>query len=309
MTTPVRAVLPSRPLPWITAKTVLLLFYLYGGRLLSRLPPGLFNRVRPVADVAFQILSSHRTNAIVEELTVAFPEVPRSKLLAVRREFASASVRRALDDLLLERGRDKPNCTAFVGREHLDEALAAGRGVLLAGLHWQAGRVARRYLRNAGYPILSMRMERLPRLVTGRLGHDALVTRYADFFRGLHDDEVFNTDRDRSLKMLARLRSNGIVSILMDGFVSEHCTDLPFMGRIRPFPAGIFYLARAAGCPILPIFSRGGMQAVEIEIGRPVPLDRSLPAEQFWRVHLPALVTILENQVRAHPEEWTWTRL
>jgi KDO2-lipid IV(A) lauroyltransferase len=309
MTTPVRAGQTSRPLPWITAKNVLLFLYLYVGRWLSRLPPRLFDLLRPIADGAFQILSLRRTDAIVDELAVAFPETPRPTLLAVRRKFASAAVRRALDDLVLAHGREKPNCTAFIGREHLDEAIAGGKGVLLAGLHWQAGRVARRHLKNSGYPVLSIRMELLPRLVTGRLAHDTLVSRYADFFRGLHDDEVFTDDPERSLKMLARLRSNGIVTVLMDAVRAEHGMELPFLGRTRRFPAGIFYLARAAGCPILPIFSRGGMQSLEIEIGAPLPLDYSLPAEQFWRVHLPALVAVLETQVRAHPEEWSWTRL
>jgi lauroyl/myristoyl acyltransferase len=84
--------------------------------------------------------------------------------------------------------------------------------------------------------------------------------------------------------------------------------ELPFLGRVGRFPAGTFYLAHAAGCPILPIFSRGGMQSLEIEIGPPLSLDHSLPADQFWRAHLPTLVGFFEAQVLAHPEEWGWGR-
>lgn len=284
-------------------KNILLFLYLYAGRSVSWLPAPLLNLVRPCVELTFQVLSFGRTSAIEERMALALgPQQAR----AVRRRFVSCVVRRALDELVLERGREKIHCRSFVGREHLDEALAAGRGVLLAGLHTQSGRVARRYLRDTGYPYLSIRDVWSPPLATSRLA-PLLAARYAAFFRAVNGvDEVFANDRERSLKMLARLRRNGIVSILIDSGSPEHSVELPFLGRTGRFPAGVFSLARAARCPILPIFSRGGMQSLEIEIGPPLPLDRTLPAAEFWRAHLPALVGILEAQVLAHPEEFDW---
>lgn len=295
----------DRPTRWFTLKDILLFLYLYVGRSLSWLPAPLLNLVRLFVDLAFQVLSLRRTSAIAEHMTLIFGP---DKARVVRRRLVSCVVRRALDELVLERGRDKPVCRSFVGREHLDEALAAGRGVLLAGVHSQAGRVARRYLNDAGYPYLSIREARIEPVVTSRLA-TVLAPRYAAFFRALHgDDVVYANDPERSLKMLARLRRNGIVGILIDSGKPEHSMELPFLGWRRRFPAGVFYLARAAGCPILPIFSRGGMQSLEIQIGPPLSLDRNLPADEFWRAHLPILVTILEAQVLAHPEEFGWVR-
>jgi KDO2-lipid IV(A) lauroyltransferase len=295
----------------MTLKDFILLLYLYPGRWLSWLPLSVLDLLRRSAEPLFQIVSRRHIETLAQDLSASFGDrMPPPAARVVARKFIAAAVQRAIDDLVLERRRQRVAPKSFSGREHLDTALAAGRGVVLAGLHWQSGRVAMRYLRDAGYSVLTLRDAEPPNVGSGALGHRFLAPRYQSFLRSLQGEVVYNQDPNFPFQMLAHLRRGGIVCIACDPSDAEHTIYVPFLGRPRRFPVGALYLARAAKFPILPWFARGGSTALELEIDSPISLDYRLPFDEFCQTHLPALVGALDAKVRAHPEEWElWLRI
>ena len=184
----------------------------------------------------------------MEKLAAALgPGVPSSRLKLIARRFVANFVWRAGDDLLLLRDPAPTRCRLFQGGEHLDAALATGKGALLVSLHWYAGRAATRYLAAAGYPVLTIRNAKPPDLLMGRLGERILQPRYNRLLHAVIRDEVFIQDRECSLKILGRLRSGGIVDLHCDAPFSQSLIERPFLGQSFPFPAGMFHLARTSG--------------------------------------------------------------
>ena len=309
--------LPPRPcsppaksrIPWITIKDLLWLLYLYPGRWLARL--GVLKLIQRAAETMFQIIARPRKPEVMRRLVPAFgPAAPLPDLQSVADRFIANAVRQVFDDLALAQTEGFVHCHAFKGREHLDAALKAGKGVLLAGLHWYAGRAGNRYLTSLGYPVMSVRNEEPLDKRMGRVGRRLFQPRYVRFLHEVIRDEVFIQDRECSLKILARLRKGGIVHVLLDAFLSQQNLEVPFLGQTRLFPAGPLHLARISGCAVLPMCALGHAQALEILIGPPLPLDYSLDAESFCQTHLPALVRILESYVLEHPDQWElWTKL
>ena len=301
----------GRPLPWVTVKDILWALYLYPARWLSRVSPAALTPILYLAGPVFQLLSVRRKDEVRARLAVALgPDTPRSALRALARSFIAHCVRRAGDDLALDRADAPVRCLRFDGREHLDAAVAAGKGVLFASLHWHAGRAANRALAAAGYPVMTVRTGRPPDRRMGRLGRRFLQPRYVRFLHDVIRDEVFIQDPECSLKILARLRSGGVVDIHLDASLTQHVIVLPFLGETRRFPVGPLRLARVCGCAVLPLLAMGHAQALDIRIGRPLIFDRDLPPDAFCRAHLPGLVRTLESYVLEHPDQWElWTRL
>ena len=309
----------KRPLstkgPWVTLKDLFWALYLYPGRWLAGSPLG--NMTQRAAEFVFHNCSKAQKKDVMCRLVSVFgAQTPISNLKTIVRRFIANAVRRAFDDLDLARDGVTVRCLSFTGREHLDAALAGGKGVLLVSLHWFAGRTGNRYLASAGYPVMSVRNSEPEDERMGRLGRRFLQPRYIRFLHEVIRDEVFIQDRECSLNILSRLRNGGIVNILLDAFFfldtsfSGQTLELTFLGETHPFPVGPLHLARISGCALLPMLTLGHADALEIRIGPPLEFDRALDAESLSRAHLPELVRILESQVIEHPDQWElWTRI
>jgi lauroyl/myristoyl acyltransferase len=300
---------PYQPLPWVTAKDVLWALYLYPGRLLSRIPT-LVHLLLNIAEPVVQMLSAPRKDELMQRFAAALgSEKPSSVFDDIARKYIANDIRRVGDDLLLERTNANVRCISFRGREHLDGALAAGKGVLLVGLHWFAERAAMRFLTETGYPVMSVRHQEPPDQYMGRLGRRFFQPKYIRFLHTVIRDEVFLGDRECALKILGRLRCGGIVSILLDAPFSQQLVELPFLGQTRNIPTGALHLTRISGCTVLPMLALGHAQALKILIERPLTFDRSLPNEEFCQAYLPPLIRIMESHVRKHPDQWDcWTK-
>lgn len=300
---------PHQSLPWITAKDILWASYLYPGRLLARIPT-LLCLLLNVAEPLVQFLSRARKYELVEKFATALGrEKPPSFFDDLTRRYIANDVRRGGDDLLLERTNAGMRCISFQGREHLDSALSAGKGVVLVSLHWFAERAAMRYLTEIGYTVMSIRNREPPDEYMGRLGRRFLQPRYVRFLHGVIRDEVFLQDRECALKIVARLRRGGIVSILLDAPFSQEVMEVPFLGRTRDVPKGMLHLAGLTGCAVVPMLALGHAQALRIRIERPLTLDPALSHDECCEAYLLPLIRMMESQVREQPEQWDcWTK-
>ncbi|WP_372693730.1 lysophospholipid acyltransferase family protein [Immundisolibacter sp.] len=180
------------------------------------------------------------------------------------------------------------------GREHLDQALAAGRGVLAVSLHLGHFAKVPLWLAQARY------------LVTIVIREARQVPRgyYIDALQRLGIEAIrIEPDQPAAPRVLDALRRGRVVMIYLDqGVKDDGGVDIEFLGKSVPMPAGPFVLARRARAPLVPVFLHPRDQDVVIHpalapaAGRPSATD---PAVQ-------ALYRLAESEIRAYPEYWQW---
>ena len=143
------------------------------------------------------------------------------------------------------------------GREHLDQAVAQRRGVVLVTAHvgnWELPNLAAGLL---GYPMSVLaRQQGFPRL-------NRLLNRYRES-KGCQVISKGMAVRT----MIRRLQQGGIVGMLADQDAGRHGELVPFFGRLASTATGPVALALDVGCPILPVVirrTRGPAHTIVIE--------------------------------------------
>ncbi len=183
-------------------------------------------------------------------------------------------------------------------RNHVAEALAQGRGVILATAHVGNWDISGRALHATGRPVF---------MVMGREANETTqdYERESREERGMRviysDSSVFS-----AFNMIRALRQNEILAIQIDrgsGGPSSPTRMLPFFGSEAVFQEGAFHLARLSGAPVVPVVTlRRGRRHYEIVLGEPLHVSRetSNDAERALR----EAVTFFERTIRATPAQW-----
>ncbi len=185
-----------------------------------------------------------------------------------------------------------------VGMEHVDAALARGRGCILISGHLGNFDYAMRHFANLGYKLTvtqeHLQPERLHQLV--------MQTRNAT---GVHWAPV---DSPSGLRQLfGALRRNEIVIMPADRDLQEHGEIVPLFGKPARLPLGGVQLARRTGAALLGVFpQRKGLAHGRGEV---MPLPELTPEEiaaepDPLRRDLRRVAKLLEQQIEGTPEQW-----
>lgn len=291
---------------YITVKDLFWLIYLYPVRWCAALlPPTVFVRAGMLLDPVCRLLAGKTSRRIEPILKTALGISDRESRLIARRFFRS-SLRRSLDDLVIDRlaKRGQWSCKEMRGLENLERASAGGRGVILVTGHFHATRLVKRYLAEQGYPVLSIRNGEPPDRAAGVLGLRWLQPRYVRLLGEVIRDEVMLQDRELTLKVMRRLRNGGIVNVHLDTIYSVETLTHPFLGLNWSFPAGFLRIAAACGAAIVPMSCHGDCSGFSVCFEPEHVLREAGDAGQVARLNLPDLISRLECQVRAHPDQW-----
>ncbi|HEV2475948.1 MAG TPA: lysophospholipid acyltransferase family protein [Candidatus Dormibacteraeota bacterium] len=216
--------------------------YRVGARILRAVPPGVRYAAATPGGSAWFLLSSAQRRAALENYAAVLgsePDDPRVAPVA-RRAFQNYG-RMLMDFLLLgslspeELGKRMSND----GREHLDAALARGRGVIMAIPHMGSWDMAGSYAASLGYRVWAV-AEKFP----GSLD-DAVVSTRERF--GL---KVVSLGRSAVRTLNEALRENGIIALVCD---LEQGPGVPvqFFGRRAIVPGGPAALALKNGAAII----------------------------------------------------------
>ena len=188
-----------------------------------------------------------------------------------------------------------------LGVEHLERALAGGRGVVAALTHsgnWDvAGAWLVRALHRRGEPATFV-------TVAERLRPESLYRRFVAYRESL-GFEVLPADAGaRTVATLAaRLRANRVVCLVADRELGAGGVEVDFCGEPARLPAGPAQLARHTGAALLPFagwFTPGGWglrfhPPIEIPAGPVGPAVRAGTQE---------LADVFATDLAAHPADW-----
>ncbi len=184
------------------------------------------------------------------------------------------------------------------GRQHVEEALASGRGAIMLSAHFGNWELASFYTALIDRPLQAVvRQQGFPRL-------NALLDR----FRELHGVRVIRKG-SATPQILSSLKQGLLVGILADQDAGRRWLRVRMFDRVTSFPRGPFLCSLHAGVPILPVFIiRRGRSRHRIVVQPPLAMSEGKPRQE--RRDVQALcqryAQALEVVVRKHPEQWLW---
>ena len=298
--------------PLLTLHDVLWLLYLYPLWLVSAfVPHAWLLRVGKLAQPLLQVHARKAREKAIRRILALRPGITPTQAARIARQSIANDMFRKLDDLVLLRStpRQTLQCTGIEGIQHLDQAIAAGNGVILLTAHFCATRIAVRHLATLGYPALSVQNQGLWRSSEGRLGR-ILRRRYTEVRRQGNPDVVYIQDAECSLKILRRLRSGGLVHMHLDTVKPKTKTVVEgsFLGVPWRFPAGAFDFVRLSGCAVVPMLCLGRSTGFHIHFDPMLDSVRAASREEFVNANLRAYTEAFERHINEHPEEWRlWT--
>lgn len=187
---------------------------------------------------------------------------------------------------------------ALDGEEHLQRALAAGKGVIALSAHLGNFTMIGARLAAAGYSFT----------VLVKHPGDRRFARLIDDYRAqLGIKTVSAKPRSEAVRgILKALRQNGIVLVIADEFKSEGI-EVDFFGRRSPVPRGPATLALRTGAATLPMFAtRDADGRLTLSIGPRIELIDRGNREQNVAANTALFTQHLEAAVRRHPDQWNW---
>jgi KDO2-lipid IV(A) lauroyltransferase len=266
--------------------------YRAGARVMRALPTGLRHAAAAPGGTAWYWLSAAQRRAALDNYAAVLGRTPADPEVArvARRAFQNYG-RMLMDFLLLgslspdDLGRRMTND----GREHLDRALAGGRGVIMAVPHMGSWDMAGSYAASLGYSMWAV-AERFP----GTL-NDAVVRTRQRF--GLN---VIMLGRSAVRSITDALRANGVVALLCD-LEQGPGVAVRFFGRGAVVPGGPAALALKTGAALVPAYQFSPSP------GRyHVHLDERLqwPDGETKEGLMQRVVTRFEDFIKEHPDQW-----
>ena len=182
------------------------------------------------------------------------------------------------------------------GWEHLEEAFAEGRGVIVVTCHAGAPSAAGQLIALHGAPTTLVVEPLQPPEV-----HN-LVAR----LRGAFGVRIITVGRESLREMLAALRRNELVGIVCDRDVAGSGREIPFFGTPTRVTTAAATLALRTNAVVLPAFAaRSGLLTGEGRIEARVDLPRSGDTVEDVRVGTLRILARVEAFIREHADQWT----
>jgi lauroyl/myristoyl acyltransferase len=213
------------------------------------------------------------------------------------------------------------------GLQHLDRALADGKGAILVTAHFGHARLIKPILRSRGRELLLTgnlrpgmpdfrpelfglpRFTRLGELVHTRVLRLPRWSRFDPRFR-----ETTGVDLPTQINVrpyIDALARNQVLVILVDGRRAQALMPASVLGVRVELAPGAVSVARATGAALLPTFvvddgTRRGSLGIRLVIHPPLELQRTENARSDSAVNLERFAAVYEAQVRARPDNWHW---
>ncbi|HEY1535815.1 MAG TPA: lysophospholipid acyltransferase family protein [Polyangiaceae bacterium] len=199
-------------------------------------------------------------------------------------------------------GSERPDAQdtdlSVTGEAHLQDALRAGRGVILVTGHigpWDcaARLLAKDFQADVLVVMLAEPDER------ARQMHDLLRER-----AGVRVVHVGDHPLD-ALPLLRHIRAGGVVAVQLDrGAPGGRGLEVELFGDRYSMPEGPFRLAALSGAPIVPIFAhRAGYFRYELAVAAPIRVNRKATPSELQAAAVSA-ASSMQSFISRHPTEW-----
>lgn len=193
----------------------------------------------------------------------------------------------------------KNNITDYVrieGREHMEKALALGRGGIIATAHSGNWELLGGALALSGFPIVGVAQKQT----------NAAMNKFINEYRRLVGMHI--TYKTGVREMITMLADGWVIGLLMDQRTNPRDgVILKFFGRDTPCVPGPASLARFKNAPILPVFITQQPDGTHLlKIYEPVFVEKTKDKHEDIKRTTAVLTQLIETHIRKYPEEWFW---
>lgn len=184
----------------------------------------------------------------------------------------------------------------FAGREHLDKALARGRGVLCITGHigcWElmAMCIASHY----------------PLAVVGAAIYDPRLDEILVREREQAGYRTFSRTASGTRQILRWFREGGVLGILIDQDTRVEGEFVDFFGQAAYTPSGPIVLAERTEVPIVPLAIHMNEDFTHtVEVRPEIELQKTGDARADRIANIEKCSKAVEAFIREHPEQWVW---
>ncbi len=269
-------------------------FYRLGFAAAQRIPTSVLYGVADVLGMATYLTCRAPVRIVRANLGRVFPHASDRELSRLARRIFRNYARYLVDygrfRWVPQEGFEKL-IPALEGRENLQEAFDAGRGVILVTGHignWELGGVS------LGHRGMKVNVVTLP---DGSHQIDAIRKVY----RGQYAINTIVLDGSpfASLEMMVALKRGEMVAMLVDRWGKAGGVASPFFGGIHHLPRGPFVLSRVTGATILPAFVvRDGTYYRGI-VEPPIVVEQEGLGPYAVRIS-----QAFERVIRRYPDQW-----
>ncbi len=248
-----------------------------------------------LADLATELhfrLFPARRHAALANLAVTMPRATRRERIQVARRMMRSYNRMMFEFFRLPHltRQDLMRSVEVVGREHLDQAVARGRGVVVTCTHIGNWELAAVMVAHWGHTLHAVAGVQLNRWL-------------APAVRETKSELAIHTvaPEDGFRKLLRALEHGEVVALMVDGDIYSHGVPVEFFGRETRFPAGPGVLSQRTGALIICGYCE------RLAPGRfRIVVEPALDPAEF--PHTAALnaevAAISERHIRAHLDQW-----
>jgi KDO2-lipid IV(A) lauroyltransferase len=285
-------------------------YWLAAAPLLARLPASIAYRVACWrGDWVFRCWPEKRCEVVRSLCQVLGEELSPQEAEFVARDVFRSSSCQVIDVMRLRgRARSLGKLVEIRGREHLDAALAEGKGAILCSAHLGSYVSAFSLLHASGLPLTTIGRwwwNYRPGVTSGvRRFWDLVYARRVLRHRQRPNIEPWPGRVHVAVQAAAALRDNEIVMICSDAAPLDEdqarTIEVPFLGRHARLLPGVVSLARLTGAPVLMAFVHrlADYQHQVLEISPPMPMHGETVAV-FGRC-----VAAMDAAVRSNRAEW-----
>ena len=287
-------------------------YWLVVAPLAARLPASLAYRVACWrGDWSFRYRAEKRSEIVRNLRQVLGDELSPDEAEDLAREFFRMISCELIDVMRLRgRARSLGKLVEIRGREHLDAALAGGKGAILCSAHFGSCNSAFSLLHVSGFPLTSIGhspSNQTPGIssVERRLQEFVCVRRLRRHRQRPGIDPVPGRVEVAARAAVA-LRANEVVTISSDAAPLDadrtRAVEVTFLGRQATLLPGVVTLARLTGAPVLMVFMHrlADYRHQVLEISPPVPLEGET-VTAFGRC-----VAAMDAAIRTNPAQWVY---
>nr|WP_246470388.1 phosphatidylinositol mannoside acyltransferase [Streptomyces olivoverticillatus] len=253
---------------------------------------------RRIADVAWK----RRGKSVLRleaNLARVLPDASAERLARLSREGMRSYMRYWMESFRLPVWSKDRVRNGFTPQDvhHLEEALASGRGVVIALPHMGNYDLAGAWVTTKlGVPFTT---------VAERLKPESLYDRFVAYREGLGMEVLPHSGGSAFGTLARRLRAGGLVCLVADRDLSSSGIEVKFFGEAAKMPAGPAMLAVRTGALLLPVtlwYDRSPVMKGRIHPPIAVP-ETGTPAEQAT-VMTQEMADAFASGIAEHPQDW-----
>ena len=181
------------------------------------------------------------------------------------------------------------------GWDHMDSAIARGKGVVLASIH----------MGNMDMSIQIIRARGINVTILAEVEEPEQLFKKTSSLRSYNGISILPVTYSGIKVAMKRLQKGELVAIACDRAIQGSGQYRPFFGKEALLPIGGVEMAYRTGAAILPAFTfREKAYKFSMHFEAPIILDRGAGRTECIESGLSKIVTLMEEYISRHPDQW-----